>query len=95
MWKRLAAIVAGRQQVVAELIDGRLSLLEAAWRFQNPGRPLAGPVAWTDLLDGEALCRNLIGWVHLALRNHPAVVTQSIGEEPQRRVVILRREASA
>ena len=34
-------------------------------------------------------------WVHLALRNHPAVVTQSIGEEPQRRVVILRREASA
>jgi spoIIIJ-associated protein len=34
-------------------------------------------------------------WVHLALRNHPAVVTQSIGEEPQRRVVILRREAGA
>jgi spoIIIJ-associated protein len=34
-------------------------------------------------------------WVHLALRNHPAVVTQSIGEEPQRRVVILSREASA
>ena len=34
-------------------------------------------------------------WIHLALRNNPAVVTQSIGEEPQRRVVILRREASA
>ncbi len=34
-------------------------------------------------------------WVHLALRNHPAVVTQSIGEEPQRRVVILSRDASA
>jgi spoIIIJ-associated protein len=34
-------------------------------------------------------------WIHLALRNHPQVATQSIGEEPQRRVVILRREASA
>jgi spoIIIJ-associated protein len=34
-------------------------------------------------------------WIHLALRNHAQVVTQSIGEEPQRRVVILRRDASA
>ncbi|HWH23537.1 MAG TPA: RNA-binding cell elongation regulator Jag/EloR [Candidatus Limnocylindria bacterium] len=32
-------------------------------------------------------------WVHLALRNHPDVATQSIGEEPQRRVVILRRQS--
>jgi spoIIIJ-associated protein len=31
-------------------------------------------------------------WIHLALREHPAVVTQSIGEEPNRRVVILSRE---
>lgn len=31
-------------------------------------------------------------WVHLALRNHPQVATQSIGEEPQRRVVIIRRD---
>jgi len=31
-------------------------------------------------------------WVHLALRNHPDVATQSIGEEPHRRVVILRRQ---
>ena len=30
-------------------------------------------------------------WVHLALRGHPDVATQSIGEEPQRRVVILRK----
>jgi spoIIIJ-associated protein len=32
-------------------------------------------------------------WIHLALREHPQVMTQSIGEEPQRRVVILRRPA--
>ncbi len=31
-------------------------------------------------------------WIHLALRGHARVTTQSIGEEPQRRVVILRRD---
>jgi spoIIIJ-associated protein len=30
-------------------------------------------------------------WIHLALRGHPAVGTQSIGEEPNRRVVIIPR----
>jgi spoIIIJ-associated protein len=30
-------------------------------------------------------------WIHLALREHPEVTTQSIGDEPQRRVVVLRR----
>ena len=32
-------------------------------------------------------------WIHLALREHPQVMTQSVGDEPQRRVVILRRPA--
>jgi len=31
-------------------------------------------------------------WIHLALRNNPDVATQSIGEEPHRRVVILLRK---
>ncbi len=30
-------------------------------------------------------------WIHLALRNNPDVATQSIGEEPNRRVVVLPR----
>ena len=30
-------------------------------------------------------------WIHLALRDHPQVATQSIGEEPNRRIVILLR----
>jgi spoIIIJ-associated protein len=30
-------------------------------------------------------------WIHLALRDHPDVATQSIGEEPNRRVVVLPR----
>jgi spoIIIJ-associated protein len=32
-------------------------------------------------------------WIHLALRDHPGVATQSIGEEPNRRIVVLLREA--
>jgi spoIIIJ-associated protein len=32
-------------------------------------------------------------WIHLALRENADVATQSIGEEPHRRVVILRRQA--
>ena len=30
-------------------------------------------------------------WVHIALRDHPNVGTQSIGEEPNRRVVVVPR----
>ena len=30
-------------------------------------------------------------WIHLALRDHAAVSTQSIGDEPNRRVVVLPR----
>ncbi|MFL5777346.1 MAG: RNA-binding cell elongation regulator Jag/EloR [Chloroflexota bacterium] len=30
-------------------------------------------------------------WIHLSLRDHPAVATQSIGEEPNRRVVLVPR----
>jgi spoIIIJ-associated protein len=30
-------------------------------------------------------------WVHLTLRDHPDVATQSIGEEPNRRIVVLPR----
>jgi spoIIIJ-associated protein len=30
-------------------------------------------------------------WIHLALRDHPDVATQSIGEEPNRRIVVLLR----
>lgn len=30
-------------------------------------------------------------WIHLTLRDHPSVATQSIGEEPNRRVVLVPR----
>ena len=28
-------------------------------------------------------------WIHIALRDHPGVATQSIGEEPDRRIVVV------
>jgi spoIIIJ-associated protein len=34
-------------------------------------------------------------WIHLALRDHPAVGTQSIGEEPNRRVVVVPKSVAA
>ena len=30
-------------------------------------------------------------WIHIALRDHPDVATQSIGEEPNRRIVVVPR----
>ena len=30
-------------------------------------------------------------WIHIALRDNPNVATQSIGEEPNRRVVVVPR----
>ena len=32
-------------------------------------------------------------WIHISLRDHPAVATQSIGEEPNRRVVLVPKSA--
>src|SRR5438270_10850780 len=53
-----------KQHAVAALIEGRLALVEAAARFGA-----AGPAAHPE--DGESLCRSLIGWAHLALRDRP------------------------
>ena len=57
--------------------------LRAADRVEETGRML-------QLEPMPALERR---WVHLALRDRPGVATQSIGEEPNRRVVVIRREA--
>jgi hypothetical protein len=68
----------GKQQIVADLIGGRLSLLEASSRFR----------ALSD--DGrteEAACREVIGWAHLALRDRPETadaVSTRLEEELER-----------
>ncbi|HSL32361.1 MAG TPA: RNA-binding cell elongation regulator Jag/EloR [Candidatus Limnocylindrales bacterium] len=55
--------------------------LRAAARVQETGKML-------QLEPMPALERR---WIHLALRDHPDVATQSIGEEPNRRIVVLLR----
>ena len=55
--------VRAKKDVIAELIGGRLPLLEATARFQAQ---LAG-----ESHNGEDLCRQVIGWVHLALLDCP------------------------
>jgi len=54
-----------KQRAIAELISGRLQLLEAAARFQE----VEGGMGGED--EGEQLCRAVIGWAHLALSDRP------------------------
>jgi hypothetical protein len=51
-----------KQAVIADLIAGRLTLLEAAARFRGCA---------TEAEDPELTARAVIGWAHLALRDRP------------------------
>jgi len=76
-WTRVLVDVEGyrgrREQQLREIAD------RAAARVVETGKML-------QLEPMPALERR---WIHLALHNHPAVGTQSIGEEPNRRVVVV------
>jgi spoIIIJ-associated protein len=78
-WTRILVDVEGyrgrRERQLRELAQ------RAATRVEETGRML-------QLEPMTALERR---WIHLALRGHGRVVTQSIGEEPERRVVVLPR----
>jgi hypothetical protein len=55
--------VALKQQIIAELVAGRLRLLEATARFRQAGGTEPGsPEEW---------CRTVIGWAGLALCDRP------------------------
>ena len=79
VWTRVLVDVEGyrgrREQQLREIAD------RAAARVVETGKML-------QLEPMPALERR---WIHLALRNHAAVGTQSIGEEPNRRVVVVPR----
>jgi hypothetical protein len=73
------AVLLGLQQkqaIIVQVIEGRLPLWEAASRFQ-----VAHQAACVCLetatgvpnhsIDGESVCRTIIGWVHLALSDRP------------------------
>jgi spoIIIJ-associated protein len=52
----------------------------------------AGRVAETGkMVQLEAMPALERRWIHLALKDHPDVATQSIGEEPNRRIVVVPR----
>jgi hypothetical protein len=61
-----------KQQIISDLIDGRVHLLEATARFRAAAQTSATEPAGTRCpADGEELCRTVIGWAHLALRDRP------------------------
>jgi hypothetical protein len=67
-YQRALERIRHKQQIVAELADGRLGLVEAAARF---GEEAVGPAARTDVAGAESWCRTVIGWAHLALSDRP------------------------
>ncbi len=65
-----------KQAIINEVIDGHLPLWEAAGRFQDAHQAArvcleraTGVPGHT--IDGEAVCRTIIGWVYLALIDRP------------------------
>jgi hypothetical protein len=65
-----------KQQIIGELIAGRLPLLQAAAQFQAAhsvsmlclAHATGAPVAAAD---NENICRTVIGWVFVTLSNRP------------------------
>jgi spoIIIJ-associated protein len=55
-------------------------------------RAAARVVETGKMLQLEAMPALERRWIHLALRENPDVATQSIGEEPNRRIVVLPRD---
>jgi hypothetical protein len=65
-----------KQQVIGEVIAGRLGLLEAASRFLAVHHATAACFEFATgipsvVADNESICRTVIGWVYLTLHNRP------------------------
>jgi hypothetical protein len=73
------AVLQGLQQkqaIINQVIEGRLALWEAASRFQaaHQAARLCLETATgvpSHSIDSEAVCRQIIGWVYLALSDRP------------------------
>ena len=71
--KRLFRRIDGKNQAMAELLGGRLTLVEAAARFRDLEETLGDTPAsaWRPqcaATDGERLCREVIHWVYARFR---------------------------
>ncbi len=78
-----------KQQIISELISGRLQLLEAAARFQVAHSATALCFANATgvpmgAADGESLCRTVIGWVHLSLSSNRPEEAERVSERLER-----------
>lgn len=65
-----------KQQIIRQVIEGRLELQEAAVRFQAVHRVAAACIEQATgvpsaAANAENLCRTVIGWVYLTLSNRP------------------------
>lgn len=65
-----------KQQIINELIAGRMELLQATARFQTVHRTTAVSIESATgipagVSNGENLCRTVIGWVCLSLSGRP------------------------
>jgi hypothetical protein len=73
------AVLAGLQQkqaIISQVIEGRLPLWDAAGRFQAAHQAARACLERATgvpghSIDGEAVCRQIIGWVCLALSDRP------------------------
>lgn len=65
-----------KQAIISQVIDGKLPLWEAAGRFhlahQAACRCLESATGVPNhSIDGESVCRTIIGWVYLTLSDRP------------------------
>jgi len=73
------AVLLGLQQkqaIISEVIGGHLPLWDAAGQFQAAHQAAclcleAATGVPSHSIDGEAVCRQIIGWVYLALSDRP------------------------
>jgi hypothetical protein len=65
-----------KQAIINQVIEGRLALWEAAGRFQTAHQAARACLERAtgvpnSAIDGEAVCRTIIGWVRLTLSDRP------------------------
>ena len=73
------AVLLGLQQkqaIINQVIEGKLPLWEAASRFQAAHQAARQCLETatgvpSHTIDGESVCRQIIGWVHLVLSERP------------------------
>jgi hypothetical protein len=63
----LGARLAAKRRVTQELLDGRLTLFEAAALFRRLNLEAGGALARPEYTDAERVCRDVIAWAHTEL----------------------------